>query len=58
MSGPNDFVQDRTYDGRIFRTLNIIDKFTKEALAIRVKRKLNPVDVVDALTIARQGITQ
>ena len=26
-----DFVQDRTYDGRIFRTLNIIDEFTKEA---------------------------
>ena len=45
-----DFVQDRTHDGRIFRTLNIIDEFTKEALAIRVKRKLNSVDVVDALT--------
>lgn len=26
-----DFVQDRTHDGRIFRTLNIIDEFTKEA---------------------------
>ena len=45
-----DFVQDRTRDGRIFRTLNIIDKFTKEALVIRVKRKLNSTDVVDALT--------
>ncbi len=45
-----DFVQDRTHDGRIFRTLNIIDEFTKEALVIRVKRKLNSVDVVDALT--------
>jgi putative transposase len=44
------FVQDRTHDGRIFRTLNIIDEFTKEAFAIRVKRKLNSVDVVDALT--------
>jgi transposase InsO family protein len=43
-------VQDRTHDGRIFRTLNIIDEFTKEALAIRVKRKLNSTDVVDALT--------
>ena len=28
-----DFVQDRTHDGRLFRTLNIIDEFTKEALA-------------------------
>ena len=37
-----DFVQDRTHDGRIFRTLNIIDEFTKEALVIRVKRRLIP----------------
>lgn len=28
----------------------IIDEFTKEALVIRVKRKLNSTDVVDALT--------
>ena len=45
-----DFVQDRTHDGRIFRTLNIIDEFTKEAQVIRVKRKLNSTDMVDALT--------
>ncbi len=57
-----DFVQDRTHDGRLFRTLNneplsaigprtmASDEFTKEALVIRVKRKLNSVDVVDALT--------
>lgn len=45
-----DFVQDRTHDGRIYRTLNIIDEFTKEALMIRVDRKLNSTDVVDALT--------
>ena len=45
-----DFVQDRTHDGRLFRTLNIIDEFTKEALVIRVDRKLNSTDVVDALT--------
>ena len=30
--------------------LNIIDEFTKEALVIRVARKLNSTDVVDALT--------
>jgi transposase InsO family protein len=46
----HDFAQDRTHDGRIFRTLNIIDEFTKEALVIRVKRKLNSTDVVDTLT--------
>jgi putative transposase len=45
-----DFVQDRTHDGRVFRTLSIIDEFTKEALVIRVKRRLNSTDVVDALT--------
>ena len=45
-----DFVEDRTHDGRKFRMLNIIDEFTKEALAIRVARKLNSTDVVDALT--------
>ena len=45
-----DFVHDRTNDGRVYRTLNIIDEFTREALAIRVDRKLNSIDVVDALT--------
>ena len=43
-------MQDRTHDGRLFRTLNIIDEFTKDSLVIRVKRKLNSTDVVDALT--------
>lgn len=45
-----DFVQDRTHNGRVFRTLNIFDEFMKEALVIRVKRKLNSTDVIDALT--------
>ncbi len=46
----HDFVLDRTHDGRACRTLNIIDEFTREALMIRVERKLNSVAVVDALT--------
>lgn len=45
-----DFVHHRTHDGRAFRTLNVIDEFTRECLAIRVKRKLNALDVVDTLT--------
>ena len=45
-----DFVQDRTADGRVYRTLNIIDEYTREALMIRVNRKLNSTDVLDALT--------
>ena len=43
-------MQDRTHDGRAYRILNIIDEFTKEPLMIRVARKLNSTDVVDALT--------
>ena len=45
-----DFVQDRTHDGRAYRTLDLLDEFTKEALMIRVDRKLNSTDVLDALT--------
>ena len=45
-----DFVQDRTADGRAYRMLNIVDEFTREVLVIRVKRKLNSADVIDALT--------
>jgi putative transposase len=45
-----DFVEDRTHNGRRFRMLNIIDEFTRECLAIRVSRKLNSNDVIDALS--------
>ena len=45
-----DFVHHRTEDGRAYRTLNIIDEFSRECLVIRVKRKLNSTDVIDALT--------
>jgi transposase InsO family protein len=45
-----DFVHCRTEDGRAFRLLNILDEFTRECLAIRVRRKLNSMDVIDVLT--------
>ncbi|WP_085956414.1 IS3 family transposase [Roseibium aggregatum] len=45
-----DFVHCRTDDGKVFRTLNILDEFSRECLAIRVKRKLNSTDVIDALS--------
>ena len=45
-----DFVHCRTDDGRAFRTLNILDEFSRECLAIRVRRKLNSMDVIDVLT--------
>ena len=43
-------MKDRTAEGRAYRILNIIDEFTREALIIRIYRKLNSTDVLDALT--------
>ena len=45
-----DFVHHQTYDGRAFRMLNVLDEFTRESLAIRVRRKLSSIDVIDVLT--------
>jgi transposase InsO family protein len=45
-----DFVEDRTHDGRKYRMLNVLDEFTRECLAIRVRRRLNSTDVIDVLT--------
>ncbi len=45
-----DFVEDRTHNGRKYRMLNIIDEFTRECLVMRVDRRLNSTDVIDALT--------
>jgi transposase InsO family protein len=44
-----DFVEDRTRDGRKFRMLCVVDEFTREALAIRVARRLSSSDVIDVL---------
>jgi putative transposase len=45
-----DFVEDRMRDGRKFRMLCVVDEFTREALAIRVARKLGSTEVIDVLT--------
>ena len=45
-----DFVHHRTDDGKAFRMLNILDEYSRECLAIRIKRKLNSTDVIDTLT--------
>jgi transposase InsO family protein len=45
-----DFVMDKTHDGRPFRTLNIIDEYTRENLAIKIKRNLKSEDVMECLT--------
>jgi len=44
-----DFMMDRTADGRAFKILNIIDEYTRECLAIVVKRKITSQDVIDQL---------
>lgn len=44
-----DFVEDRAHDGRKFHMLCVIDEFTPEALAIRVKRRLNSTDMLETL---------
>ncbi len=44
-----DFVQDRTHDGKAFRMLTVIDEYTRECLAIHVRRKLNSQDVLHVL---------
>ena len=44
-----DFVEDRTRDGRKLRMLNVVDKFTRECLCVRVGRKLGLADVIDVL---------
>ena len=36
-----DFVHCRTDDGKVLRTLNVLDEFSRECLAIKVDRKLN-----------------
>ncbi len=44
-----DFVMARTADGRAFRILAIIDEFSRECLAILVKRHIISQDVIDQL---------
>lgn len=47
-----DFVATRTHDGRSVRLLTLVDEFTREALAIRVARRLNSLDVIQTLADA------
>lgn len=44
-----DFVSERTHDGRSLRLLTIMDEYTRECLAIRVKRRMNSKDVIEQL---------
>lgn len=44
-----DFVAERTKDGRPIKMFNVIDEFTRECLAIEVKRRMRSQDVIEVL---------
>lgn len=44
-----DFVSDALFDGRKFRTLTIVDNYSRECLSIQVGQSLKGTDVVQAL---------
>jgi transposase InsO family protein len=50
---------ERTHDGCAFRTLNVIDEYTRECLAIRVERNLDHEDVLECLAelFCTRGVT-
>ena len=51
-----DFQFDQTADGRVLKLLNIVDEFTREALAMHVARRIDAdqtVAVLDQLTMMR-----
>jgi len=44
-----DFVSDALFDGRKFRTLTVVDNYSRECLSIKVGQSLKGVDVVATL---------
>ena len=53
-----DFVAERTYEGKAYRMLTVIDEYTRECLAIVVGRRINSHDVLYTLAdlFIRRGI--
>ena len=43
-------MHDHTHDGKAFRILNIFDEYTRDCLAVCVKRRLTHQDMLDVLT--------
>ena len=53
-----DFQFDQTADGRILKLLNVVDEFTREALAIRCERRIDAdatVALLEGLVAQRGG---
>ncbi len=44
-----DFVSDRTVDGRPLKMLTVIDEYTRECLAIDVKRRMRSIHVLERM---------
>lgn len=44
-----DFVHDKLSNGRPYKMLTVLDEYTREALCVAVKPKMNSADVLDAL---------
>ena len=44
-----DFVHDKLTNGRSYKMLTVIDEYTREALCVAVKPKMNANDVLDVL---------
>lgn len=44
-----DFVSTRTHDGRSIRLMTLVDEYTREALTIKVARRLRSIDVIQTL---------
>lgn len=44
-----DFVHDRTEDGRPLKWLSVVDEYTRECLALEVRRSFKSRDVMDVL---------
>lgn len=44
-----DFVHDKLSNGRPYKMLTVLDEYTREALCVAVRSKMNGEDVLDAL---------
>ena len=44
-----DFVHDKLSNGRSYKMLTVLDEYSREALCVAVKSKMNSADVLDAL---------
>ncbi len=55
-----DYQYDQTGDGRMLRFLNVVDEFTREALAMQVGRSITAEQTVSVLDdlVARRGCPQ